>query len=175
MELEHHMVTDEQVETKAQVTMDSVTLDASHQDHQVKCKHCNIYFGSIAECNMHVNRRHKKVKCFECEKRFVKQADCDNHFRDVHKFVCSIIGYSVFKYNEIELHEHMRYDHWSKMIFRCNKCIKVFSTRSELLQHHEVDHGRVQLADVQGEKYPCLRCHREFLTESMFVSHFRDH
>ena len=118
---------------------------------------------------MHINRRHKKVKCSECEKHFVKQADCDNHFRDVHKFVCSIAGCSVFKYNEIELHEHMRYDHWSKMVFRCNKCVKVFSTRSELHQHHEVDHSRVKLTDVQGEKYPCLRCHREFLTESMFV------
>ena len=110
-----------------------------------------------------------------CEKHFVKQADCDNHFRDVHKFVCSIAGCSVFKYNEIELHEHMRYDHWSKMVFRCNKCVKVFSTRSEIHQHHEVDNGRTNLADVQGEKYSCLRCHREFLTESIFVSHSRDH
>ena len=61
------------------------------------------------------------------------------------------------------------------MVFSCNKCVKVFSTRSELHQHHEVDHGRVNLADVQGEKYPCLRCHREFLTQSIFVSHSRDH
>ena len=124
---------------------------------------------------MHVNRRHKRIKCPECEKRFVKQADCDNHLRDVHKFVCSISGCSVFKYNEIELHEHLRYNHRSKMVFRCNKCVKVFSTRSELHQHHKVDHGRVKLADVQGEKYPCLRCKREYLSESMFVSHSRDH
>ena len=61
------------------------------------------------------------------------------------------------------------------MVFRCNKCVKVLSTRSELNQHHKVDHGRVKLTDVQGEKYPCLRCHREFLTESIFVSHSRDH
>ena len=175
MELKHPTVADEQVETEEQVTMDSATLDTSCQDHQVKCKDCNIYFGSVAECNTYVNRRHKKVKCPECEKHFVKQADCDNHFRDVHKFVCSIAGCSVFKYNEIELHEHMRYDHRSKMVFRCNKCVQVFSTRSELHQHHEVDHGRVKLADVQGEKYPCLRCHTEFLTESIFVSHSRDH
>ena len=73
---------------------------------------------------MHINRRHKRVKCPQCEKHFVKQADCDNHFRDVHKFVCSISGCSVFKYNEIELHEHLRYDHRSKMVFRCNKCVK---------------------------------------------------
>ena len=63
MELKHPTFTDEQVETEAQVTMDSATLDTSHQDHQVKCKNCNRYFGSIAECNMYVNRRHKKVKC----------------------------------------------------------------------------------------------------------------
>ena len=61
------------------------------------------------------------------------------------------------------------------MVFRCNKCVKVFSTRSELHQHHEVDHGRVKLTDVQGEKYPCLRCKREFLSESMFISHSTDH
>ena len=124
---------------------------------------------------MHVNRRHKRVKCPQCEKRFVKQADCDNHVRDVHKFVCSISGCSVFKYNEIELHEHLRYDHRCKMVFRCNKCVKVFSARSELHQHHEVDHGRVKLVGVQGEKYPCPRCIREYLSKSMLVIHSRDH
>ena len=175
MELEHPTVTVEPVKTKEQVTRDSATLDTSRQDCQVKCKYCDRHFGNVAKCNMHVNRRHKRVKCPECEKHFVKQVVCDNHFRDVHKFICSISGCSVFKYNEIELHEHLRYDHRSKMVFRCNKCVKVFSTRSELHQHHKVDHGRVKLADVQGEKYPCLRCKREFLTESMFVSHFRDH
>ena len=124
---------------------------------------------------MHINRRYKRVKCPQCEKHFLKQADCDNHFRDVHKFACSISGCSVFKYNKIELHEHLRYNHRSKMVFRCNKCVKVFSTRLELHQHHKVDHGRVKLADAQGEKYPWLRCKREFLSESMFVSHSRDH
>ena len=124
---------------------------------------------------MHVNRRHKKVKCPQCKKHFVKQADCDNHVRDVHKFVCSISGCSVFKYNETELHEHLRYDHRSKMVFRCNKCVKVFSTRSELHQHHEMDHSRVKLAESQGGKYPCPRCNREFLSESMLANHSRDH
>ena len=87
MELKHPMVTDKQVKTEAQVTTDPVTLDTSCQNRQVKCKYCNRYFGSLAECNMHINRRHKKVKCSECEKHFLKQAYCDNHFRDVHKFV----------------------------------------------------------------------------------------
>ena len=116
--------------------------------------------------------------CPECEKCFIKQADCDNHSRDVHKIkklVCRVKGCSVYKYTNLELHEHMRYDHWSHMVYRCNKCVKVFSTRPELHQHHEVEHGRVKLADVQREKYPCLRCHRQFLSESMFVSHSRDH
>ena len=175
MELKHPMVTTEPVETKEQVTRDSATWDTSCQDRQVKCQYCDRYFRNVAECNMHVNRRHKRVKCPECEKRSVKQADCENHFRDVHKFLCSIAGCSVFKYNEIAFHEHLRYNYRSKMVFRCNKCVKVLSTRSELHQHHEVDHGRVKLVDVQGENYPCLRCKREFLTKSMFVSHSRNH
>ena len=175
MELKHPTVAVKLVVTKEQVTRDSATLDISHQDCQVKCKYCDRYFRNVAECNMHINRRHKRVKCPQCERHFVKQADCDNHVRVVHKFVCSISGCSVFKYNEIELHEHLRYDYRPKMVFRCNKCVKVFSTRLELHQHHEVDHGRVKLADVQGEKYPCLRYKREFLSESMFISHSRDH
>ena len=117
---------------------------------------------------MHVNRRHKKVKCPQCEKHFVKQADCENHVWDMHKFVCSISGCSVFKYNKIELHEHLRYDHRSKMVLRCNKCVKVLSTRSELHQHHKVDHGRVKLVEIQGGK-----CESE--SESMLVNHSRDH
>ena len=124
---------------------------------------------------MHVNRRHKKVKCPQCEKHFVKQVDCDNHVRDVHKLFCSISGCSVFKYNEIQLHEHLRYDHRPHMVFRCNKCVKVFSTRSELHQHHEVDHGRVKLAGTQGGTFPCPRCSREFVSKSMLVNHSWDH
>ena len=69
----------------------------------------------------------------------------------------------------------MRYDHLSEFVFGCNKCIKVFRTRPQLNQHHEVEHGRVKLADVKGEKYPCLRCPMEFLSEIMFVYHSRDH
>ena len=61
------------------------------------------------------------------------------------------------------------------MVFRCNKSVKVFSTRSELHQHHEMDHGRVKLAEMQGGKFPCPRCSREFLSESMLVNHSRDH
>ena len=61
------------------------------------------------------------------------------------------------------------------MVFRCNKCVKVFSTRPELHQHHEVDHGRVKLAEMQGGKYPCPRCTSEFLSKSMLVNHSRDH
>ena len=61
------------------------------------------------------------------------------------------------------------------MVFRCNKCVKVFSTRSELHQHHKVDHGRVKLVEIQGRKFPCPRCSREFLSKSMLVNHSRDH
>ena len=141
----------------------------------MKCKYCDRHFRNTAKCNIHINRRYKKVNCPKCEKHFVKQEDCENHFRDVHKITCHITGCSVFKYNETELHEHMRDDHRSKMVFKCNKCVKVFSMRPELHQHHEVEHGRVKLTDVQGEKYACPRCNREFLTESIFVSHSRDH
>ena len=178
MEKEHPEVTDVQVRTEPQVTMDPTTLDTSHQDCQVKCKHSDRYFKSIAKCNMHINRKHKKIICPECEKHFVRQSDCDNHFRDVHKIekiVCRIKGCSVYKYNDLELHEYMSYDHWSKIVFIHNKCVKVFSTKPEFHQHHGVEHGRVKLADVQGEKYPCLRCHRQFLSESMFANHSRDH
>ena len=60
MELEHSTVTAEPVKTKEQVTRDSVTLDTSHQDCQVKCKYCDRHFGNVAKCNIHVNRRHRK-------------------------------------------------------------------------------------------------------------------
>ena len=175
MDLKHPTVAPEPVVTESQVTEDPATLEADHQNSQVKCKCCDRHFKNVAECNMHINRRHKRIKCPQCKKHFVKQADCDNHVRDVHKFVCSISGCSVFKYNEIELQKHLRHEHRSKMVFRCNKYVKVFSTRPELHQHHEVEHDRTKLEDAQGEKYPCPRCKREFLSESMLVSHSRDH
>ena len=38
-ELEHPTVAVQPVKTEEQVTRDSATLDTSHQNHQVKCKH----------------------------------------------------------------------------------------------------------------------------------------
>ena len=69
LDLEHPMVAPEPVVTEDQVTKDPATLEA---DHQVKCKYCDRYFKNVAECNMHVNRRHKKVKCPQCAKMFCK-------------------------------------------------------------------------------------------------------
>ena len=174
MDLKHPMVTSEPVVTEV-VAEDPAALEADHKDSQVKCKYCNRYFKNIAECNMHINRRHKTIKYAQCEKPFVKQGDCDNHVRDVHKIVCSISGCSAFKYNEMELHEHLRYNHRSEMVFRCNKCITVFSIRSELHQHHEVDHGRAKFTELHGGRFPCLRCSRVFLSENMLINHSRDH
>ena len=177
-EWEHPEVTNTQIGTEPQVIPDPATQDTTGQDCWVKCKYCDRYFKSVAECNMHINRKYKKIICPECEKCFVKQADCNNHFRNVHKIkklVSSVKGCSVYKYNDLELHEHMRYNHWSQIVFKCNKCVKLISSRPQLHQHHKVEHGRVKLADVQGEKYPCLRCHRQFLSKSMFISHSRDH
>ena len=67
MDLKHPMVAVEPVVTEEQVTRDSATLETNHQDHQVKCKYCDRYFRNVAECNMHVNRRHKRVKCPQCK------------------------------------------------------------------------------------------------------------
>ena len=174
-EIEHPTPMDTQAQAKPQVSLDEATLDTSHQDRQLKCQYCDRHFTNVAKCDMHINKRHRKVACPKCKKCFVKQADCDNHFRAVHKFVCSLKGCSVSKYNELELHKHMILHHQPEFAFRCNKCIKVFRTRPQLHQHHEVEHGRVKLTDVQGEKYPCLMCKREFLMESMCVAHSREH
>ena len=59
-EFKHPTVPDTQVEAEPQVTPDPVTLDTSCQDRQVKCKYCDRHFSSVAECNMHIHRRHKK-------------------------------------------------------------------------------------------------------------------
>ena len=75
MDLKHPTVTPEPVVMESQVTEDPATLEADCQDCQVMCKYCDRHFKNIAECNMHVNRRHKKVKCPQCEKCFVKQED----------------------------------------------------------------------------------------------------
>ena len=72
MDLKHPTVASEPVVTEEQVTEDTATLETDHQDRQVKCKYCDRYFRNVAECNMHVNRRHKRVKCPQCEKHFVR-------------------------------------------------------------------------------------------------------
>ena len=61
MDLEHPTVAVDPVIAEEQVT----------RDRQVKCKYCDRYFRNVAECNMHINRRHKRVKCPQCKKHFV--------------------------------------------------------------------------------------------------------
>ena len=39
----------------------------------------------------------------------------------------------------------------------------------------DLPHGRVKLVEIQGGKFPCPRCSREFLSKSMLVNHSRDH
>ena len=136
MDLEHPTVAPEPVVMESQVTKDPVTLEDDQQDCQVKCKYCDRHFKNVAKCNMHVNRRQKKVGCPQCEICFVKQADCDNHVRNVHKISCSISGCSVFKYNELELHEHLRCDH----IKNCHLCHRTFVSDDKLFDHMKETH-----------------------------------
>ena len=77
MDLEHPTVAPEPVVVKSQVTEDPAILEADRQDSQVKCKYCDRHFKNVAECNMHVNRRHKKVGCPQCAKRHKNQIDAD--------------------------------------------------------------------------------------------------
>ena len=189
MDLEHPTVTVEPVIAEEQVTRDPATLETNCQDCQVKCKYCDRYFRNVAECNMHLNRRHKRVKCPQCEKHFVKQADCDNHVRDVHKFVCSISGCSVFKYNEIELHEHLRYDHrWhfntvaglvkhcqdthDYRHFACTTCGEVFASNSDLCRHTQSHH--VKLCHLWKYVKLCHLCHRIFVSEDKLIAHMKE-
>ena len=117
---------------------------------------------------MHINRRHKKVKCLECEKQFI-----NNHFKDVHrlpKFNCRVKGCLVYAHNDLEKHKHMKYDHWSKMVFQCNKCPKVFLKSDELHRYLEVEYSRISLF-----AFSCIRCNCGFLNINMFISHYKDH
>ena len=152
MDLEHPTVTPEPVVVKGQVAEDPATLEADHQDRQVKCKYCDRHFKNVAEFNMHVNRKHKKVRCPQCEKCFVKEADCDNHVRDIHKLSCSISGCSVFKYNESELHEHLRCDH----IKNCHLCHRTFVSDDKLFDHMKETHlgsaGHTLEEFIEGER-----------------------
>ena len=66
-ETEHPTAMDTQAQAKPQVSLGPVTMDTSCQDCQVKCKHCDRHFSSVAKCSMHINRRHKKVVRPECE------------------------------------------------------------------------------------------------------------
>ena len=150
MDLEHPMVTPEPVVTKDQVTEDPVTPEADHLDCQVKCKYCNRNFKNVAECNMHVNRRHKKVKCPQCKKHFVKQADCDNHVRDTHNFVCTTCG-EAFASNP-DLCKHTQSHH----VKICHLCSRIFVSEDKLFDHMKQTHpgstGRTREELIEDER-----------------------
>ena len=134
MDFEHPTVTPEPVMMKSQVTEDPATLEADRQDCQLMCKYCDRHFKNAAECNMHVNRRHKKVKCPQCEKCFVKQEDCDNHVRDAHKFVCTTCE-EVFSSNP-DLCKHTQSHH----VKICHLFHRIFVSEDKLFDHMKEIH-----------------------------------
>ena len=129
MELENPTVAPEPVVTESQVTKHPETMEADCQDRQVMCKYCDRHFKNVAECNMHVNRRHKKVMCPQCKKCFVKQEDCDNHVRDAHMFACTTCR-EVFASNP-DLCKHTQSQH----VKICHLCHRIFLLEDKLCDH----------------------------------------
>ena len=164
MELEHLIITAMPLVTEEQVTRDSATLETDHQDRQVKCKYCDRYFRNVAECNMHVNRRHKRVKCPQSEKCFVKQTDCDNHFRDEeNKKNIYDCNECLWHFNTVAgLIKHFQNTHDDKH-FACTTCREVFASNPNLCTHTKSHH--IKLFHL---------CHRIFVSDDELFAHIKE-
>ena len=93
---------------------------ATKCQNRLKCKFCGKELDSEEKLNKHI-LNHKVIPCPECSKIFLKMKHRDQHIKDAHKALASFYSRKLkckqSAPNEMELHNHMRSDHWD--FFKC--------------------------------------------------------
>ncbi|XP_053949183.1 uncharacterized protein LOC128857451 [Anastrepha ludens] len=116
-----------------------------------------------------------KWKCIECKRVLCGNVSYEGHMnmhRSLRPYKCTLCMCAFRCKNALEQHTQKRHQPENTLesatpISNCDKCPKIFSTREELQEHHEL---------VHPESYPvqCRRCPLiQPLTRSKLVEHFR--
>ena len=143
-----------------------------------KCDQCQRTFIDHSSLQSH-KRTHtedKPHKCKICDKAFRDRSNLRQH-ETTHKerqFQCRTCGQAFsFKRNMLRHEEMHKNKPRTEQIFKCDNCMKIFSTQSELVEHNQTEHPNVSTNSSKNFAYKCVqkKCQRVFPTETMFLSH----
>ena len=136
-------------------------------------KECHEKFISSSELIGHKRRKHTHEKpfcCYICGKAFIASSQLKQHSYIRHSverqktLKCDICDFCTDTTSSIRTHRKIHFP--AVKTFDCDKCNKVFRTRSRLSRH------QISLHDESAEKkFKCEQCDRPFLEKYNMMKH----
>jgi Zinc-finger associated domain (zf-AD)/Zinc-finger of C2H2 type len=147
-------------------------LEEVHREFRPNaCKICQVKFQSqnALKNHLYIHCTANAFQCLGCNKKFKTQNQRRSHIiKEKHssnKYHCPVCGLGTLEF--ITLHEHFTNEHlnaFSKQLFPCYKCKKVFSFNKHVLKHEcsAPAHQWPTDPSVKMQLYKCDKCDQEF-------------
>lgn len=119
----------------------------SHINHY-QCALCNMTCPSATALNKHISYRHSDERNFFCPFRDEDEGGCD---------------YSAK--SQADVNRHMRIVHFGEDRFKCERCPKVFKSKTTLKFHVEKVHDQAE------PRYCCHLCKKRFRRGTYLTAH----
>ena len=148
-----------------------------------KCNQCDRKFVDSSALKGHIKTHasDKPNKCKICDRGFKDRANLRQHeatHRAERPHKCETCGQAfTFKRNMLrhsEMHKKkaLTIEH---TIYKCDLCMKIFSTQTELIDHNQHEHPDASLTESNATNcvFKCVhqKCQRVFPTEALYLSH----
>ena len=139
-----------------------------HQNTDISCKQCKVYFHRQEDLTAHRLRYHRHL-CDLCGRVFVTSYNVREHMQIVHKFnlnvkefLCDYCGQSFTR--DIHLQDHKTAMHSDEKPHSCKTCGTAFA-RKRTYQAH------VKRCGIVTEKFKCSSCEKEFASQGSLKNH----
>ena len=148
-----------------------------------KCDQCDRKFvdSSALKGHLKTHASDKPNKCKICDRGFKDRANLRQHeatHRAERPHKCETCGQAfTFKRNMLrhsEMHKKkaLTVEH---TIYKCDLCMMIFSTQTELIDHNQHEHPDSTLTETNATNcvFKCIhqKCQRVFPTEALYLSH----
>lgn len=159
------------------------------------CPVCPKHITDRDKLRMHITKHMRPInfKCNICTERFVIKPDLIRHVKRCHRngvtetrtiakfqnaildYTCRVCGESITSKMTLERHA-LSHNNEKELLFHCRKCLKGFSSQTELNEHKEMEHeGPASTYRVPGQAFDCQTCGKTLHTRRTYEEHLRLH